>query len=73
MNQELQLLLTRVFQGLSLIWGKTGMEHQTLLLGAESVCQLGLRSLFSSFSSLSGLPFQPFPQENQYARDGSMW
>lgn len=46
---------------------------QTLLLGAERACQLGLRNLFSSFSSLSGLPSHPFPQENQYARDGSMW
>lgn len=47
--------------------------RQTLLLGAERVCQLGLRNLFFSFSSLSGLPSHPFPQQNQYARDGSMW
>lgn len=45
MNPELQLLLTRGFQGLPLIWDRNG--HQSLLLGAERVCQLGLRSAFS--------------------------
>lgn len=61
------------FSGVAPDTGQDRNGHQISLLGAERVCQLGPRSLFSSFSSLPGLPFHPFPQENQYARDGSTW
>lgn len=56
--------------------GQGRNRHQTLFLGAEKVCQLGPRTLFSSFSSLSGKvhnhgsPCYAFPQDNQYARGG---
>lgn len=61
------------FSGVAPDTGQDRNEHQTLLLGAERVWHLGPRSLFSSFSVLSGLPFHPFSQENQYAREGSTW